>query len=294
MVTSKNSDLLVRDTDKYPYFDVNENAMCISVTKLIDIFTQPYDRNFWSAYKALEKLLSPEDWQMEKKSLLKEKKFYKEILDLYNISENDFNREQQNILDEWDKNSRESCNHGNLIHEELERLVRKDSIDLSKFGLGGKFIYREDNDILENGAFPEHPMSVKCQSFRLIGKPDLTIKNDCHVSIIDYKTAKEIKKKSGYDVNTKTTQKMKFPLNNLDDCNFIHYTLQLSTYAWMLQQIDPKLVIDNLILYHFSPSGKETSYNCEYLKSDVERMLAFYKKQAVLDRNRELRKPIEY
>lgn len=42
--------------------------------------------------------------------------------------------------------------------------------------------------------------------------------------------------KSGFDTSTKRNAMMQYPLNNLMDCNYIHYTLQLSTYAWMLQK----------------------------------------------------------
>ena len=44
-------------------------------------------------------------------------------------------------------------------------------------------------------------------------------------------TNKEIKKRSFYDKNRKDVQHMKYPLNNIMDCNYWHYTLQLSTYA---------------------------------------------------------------
>ena len=59
---------------------------------MIHSFTQPFDKQFWSAYKAIEKLLSKEAWAIEKKSLLNSKKFDKVLLELYDISENDFNR----------------------------------------------------------------------------------------------------------------------------------------------------------------------------------------------------------
>ena len=56
---------------------------------------------------------------------------------------------------------------------------------------------------------------------------------------------------------------MLYPLNNLDDSNFWHYTLQLATYAWMLQKINPDFIIKDLILYHFDHKGNETLYHCE-------------------------------
>ncbi len=71
---------------------------------------------------------------------------------------------------------------------------------------------------------------------------------------------------------------MKYPLNNIQDTNFWHYSLQLSTYAWMIQKIDPRFEIKALILLHYDHDGGNATYECEYLKTDVERMLAFHKK----------------
>ena len=46
--------------DSHTYWNVNDNEKYISVTTLIHKFTQPFDKDFWSAYKALEKLI-PKD-----------------------------------------------------------------------------------------------------------------------------------------------------------------------------------------------------------------------------------------
>ena len=61
--------------EKHKYFNVDDPSKeYISVTTLIHKFTQPFDKDFWSAYKALEKLLPKESWAIEKKSLLNSKK----------------------------------------------------------------------------------------------------------------------------------------------------------------------------------------------------------------------------
>ena len=39
------------------YWNVNDNKKYISVTTLIHRYTQEFDKEFWSSYKALEKLL---------------------------------------------------------------------------------------------------------------------------------------------------------------------------------------------------------------------------------------------
>ena len=105
---------------------------------------------------------------------------------------------------------------------------------------------------------------------------------------------KEIRKKGFYDSGIKSEQKMLYPLNNLPDANFYHYTMQLSTYAWMLQQINPDFVIKDLILNHYDHNGNNTLYHCDYLKTEVERMLAYHKKQILKQIHQERLKPINY
>ena len=100
--------------------------------------------------------------------------------------------------------------------------------------------------------------------------------------LVTHNTNKEIKTKGLYNPSIKGTQKMQFPLNTLDDINFNHYQLQLSTYAWMLQKLNPNFIIKDLILNHYDHNGNNTLYHCNYLKNEVERMLAYYKKQIII------------
>ena len=288
------------DNESHTYWNLDNNERYISVTTLIHRYTQEFDKEFWSAYKALEKLLPKESWDIEKKSLVKTKKFNKEILDTYNISETEFNKTQQDILDAWDEENRKSCERGTKIHEEIEHSFYDNPKDISlqKFGLGGKFECKKDYSELdlEYGVYPEYLIYRESDDgiLRIAGQVDLIVKQGNEITIIDHKTNKKIDQKSGFDSTTKSNAKMKFPLNNLMDCNFYHYTLQLSTYAWMLQKINPNFVIKDLILNHYDHKGNNTLYHCEYLKHDVEKMLYHYKKELMLNEQRAKRKRIEY
>ena len=289
------------EEDAHIYYDITQpEKKFISVTTLIEKFGQPFDKDFWSAYKALEKLLSKSDFDIEKKSLLNTKKFNKTILEAYDIDENLFNKEQQAILDAWDEENRRSCERGTKIHAELENSFYKKGkdIDLSKYQIGGKFECRKDHTALdlENGVYPEYLISRVSADGKLCiaGQIDLLIKKGNKIIIGDWKSNKEIKMKSFYDKNTRSTVKMKFPLNHLDDVNYWHYTLQLSTYAWMIQKLNPEFEIEDLVLVHFDHNDNMTVYHLEYLKDEVERMLAFYKKSSILEENRKRRQRIEY
>ena len=85
---------------------------------------------------------------------------------------------------------------------------------------------------------------------------------------------------------------MKHPLNNLQDCNFNVYQLQLSLYAYMLQQINPDYNIKHLKIVHIDHDNQQHEYECEYLKADVERMLKHYKKQLKIKRALDELKPV--
>ena len=286
--------------DSHSYWDVTDNAKYISVTTLIHSFTQPFDKEFWSAYKALEKLLPKDSWAIEKKSLLNTKKFNKELLSVYNISELDFNKTQQDILDVWDEENRKSCERGTKIHLDIENSFynKPKDISLQKFGIGGKFECKKDYSELdlEYGVYPEYLISRTSEDgiLRLAGQVDLIIKSGNDIYIVDHKTNKKIDLKGGFNTTTRSTAKMQYPLNTLDDCNYNHYQLQLSTYAWMLQKINPNFVIKGLILNHYDHNGNNTLYHCNYLKKEVERMLAFYKKSLIKEQQQNKRKRIEY
>lgn len=176
------------------YFDVNDSKKkFISVTTMIEKFGQPFDKEFWSAYKALEKLLPKDEWIIEKKSLLNSLKFDKTILDAHNISEDSFNKEQQAILDSWQLENKKSCERGTKIHANLENSFykKKKGIELTKFQVGGKFDCIKDKTELDldNGVYPEYLISWESPSKRLhvAGQIDLIAKQGNSITILDWK-----------------------------------------------------------------------------------------------------------
>lgn len=300
MIIDKQNGAVAYNDELHKYWNVNDNANYISVTTLIDKFTQPFDKDFWSAYKALEKLIPKENWKEEKKSILANKKINDELFSLYDIDTNTFNKYQQDILDEWDKTNRDSCTRGTAIHAALENEMYEagKNVSLKKYGIGGKFECRKDYKELDlpYGVYPEYLISTQTKDgiLRVAGQIDLLVKNGNEITICDYKTNKEIKLKSGFNVNTRSNTKMYYPLNNLDDCNYYHYNMQLSTYAWMVQRLNPDFVIKDLILIHYDHEGNMKVYHLDYLKTEVERMLKYYKYLLIREKQKEKRKPIEY
>lgn len=286
---------------QHRYWDVNDSSIKFtSVTTMIEEFAQPFDKNFWSAYKALEKLLDADAWKLEKKSLLATKVFDESLLEIHNIDLNLFNKAQQDILDEWDAKNREACERGTKIHADLENSMykAKKDISLSKYQIGGKFECQKDRTELDlaNAVYPEYLIHWDSPSghLHIAGQIDLLVKKGNSITIGDYKTNAKIETKSFYNSKTKSSVKMKFPLNNLDDVNYWHYCLQLSTYAYIIESYNPDFSIEDLVLVHFDHEDNMTVYHLPYLKKEVERMLAFYEKEHLLAERRQKNKRIEY
>lgn len=298
-IDKKNGAVCYND-EFHTYWNENDNEKYISVTTLIGRFENEFNEAFWSGYKALERLIPADAWKIEKKSLLNTHKIDMELLNLYNITELEFNKTQQDILDEWDKTNKESCERGTKIHAQLENSMYKmgANVTLKKFGVGGKFVCEKGKTELdlENGVYPEYLISRESPDgvLRIAGQIDLLVKQGNEITIMDWKTNKEIKQKSFFDSKSKKTVRMKYPLNNLDDANYWHYTLQLSTYAWMLQKLNSNFIIKDLIMVHFDHNDNQTVYHLDYLKEDVERMLKFYKRELLHKKQLSKYQRIEY
>lgn len=180
--------------ENHVYFDVTDSKKkYISVTTMIEKFGQPFDKEFWSSYKALEKLLPKDEWAIEKKSLLNNKIFNRDILEAHSINENDFNIEKQAILDAWQSENKKSCERGTKIHAQLENSFykKKNNIDLAKYQVGGKFECIKDSTQLdlENGAYPEYLISWDSPSGKLhvAGQIDLIAKKGNSICLLDWK-----------------------------------------------------------------------------------------------------------
>ena len=289
-----------READHYYGNLDDESIKYTSVTTLIEKYGKEFDKEFVSKYKALEKLIPSDIWKKEKGGIWKLHKIPAEFLEVHDISEEQLNKTQQLILDEWAEINRVSCERGTKIHAKLENSFYDagTNITLKKFGIGGKFTCKKNyNDLdLEYGIYPEYLIYYDNPKINLhiAGQIDLIVKNGNDIYIIDHKTNKKIETKGFYNNSTRTSDKMKFPLNNLDECNYNHYQLQLSTYAWMLQKLNPDFIIKDLILNHYDHDNNNTLYHCSYLKDEVEKMLKHFAKQNKLDLQKKKYERIKY
>jgi hypothetical protein len=160
----------------------------------------------------------------------------------------------QEILSAWSNESKRSTDLGTWYHNQRESdltshatLVR-DGIELpiiKPIEMGGYKIAPEQK--LQNGVYPEHFVYLK--SAGVCGQSDLVEVINDYVHITDYKTNKEIKVE-GFKNWEGISKKLKRPFHHLDDCNFNHYTLQLSLYLYIILKHNPRLKPGKLTLHH--------------------------------------------
>ena len=299
MIIDKENDVVAYNDAEHVYIEKSTGMKCVSATTLIHKFTQPFDSAFWSCAKALEALVTPEQFASVKEELYRKKKFDDKYVTKFGIQPEVFIQKKYEILDAWKTKNEVACERGTAIHKMHEdRHMSGNTKELQHLGLGGTFKLYTTNKIIprESGIYPEllmHRISEDGK-LRIAGQADLVIIDGTDVHLLDYKTNAEIKKSSYYNPTTRQRQMMQYPLNNIQDCNYMHYQLQLSLYMWMILKAHPELTPKSLTIIHYDHKDKMTLYDIPYLEKDVERMLAYYKGKMIKEEMYEKLKPIEY
>jgi len=175
----------------------------------------------------------------------------------------------------WSAEGERAADTGNFYHGQREA----DVIDLDTLDRNGiaipiiKPIYEGNVKLapvqkLVNGIYPEHFVYLK--SAGICGQSDRVEVVNNYVDIIDYKTNKEIKRE-GFKNWEGLTKKMVGPCAHLDDCNYNHYTVQLSLYMHIILKHNPGLKPGKLVLHHIIfEKDYEDAYGYPIYKKDTE------------------------
>lgn len=250
------------------------------VTSQVELYKEPYDTEYWSAKKAKDLGLS-----------------------------------QQQVKDNWKSITKIACDKGNVIHKRLETSV-DDSCNIIKVpnairndDCSDLTDYEVSIDILRQTPLALHyPKILKLLEFYIekgyraysekrfylheyliAGTIDLVFIKDKDFVIVDWKTNKDelkfisgyYKKVNGFKTTTWVDKKTyyKFPLNRIEECKGNGYTLQLGSYAWMMEQWG--FNCKGLVLCHIKETVAELNIVKEkevniivipYWKKDIERM----------------------
>lgn len=266
-----------------------DNLVYTSVTTLIGKYTPPFNRNYWSKYKAEQTGLS-----------------------------------QQQILENWDNITEEACARGTREHKLLEDSVngsilppseqakvisegveKKKLLSTALVPLSGVEFTNVNLDVLAQSElakkYPEifsylrvaildgAKLYVERRTYSydhlVAGTIDCLLVKGRQFIIVDWKTnKKEMHFKSGYykKVNgiestqwIDTSDTLLYPLHNLPHCKGAIYTMQLSLYAYILELWG--LECKGLVLYHIRPDHRPKAYNILYDKFSAQILLEHHK-----------------
>jgi ATP-dependent exoDNAse (exonuclease V) beta subunit len=169
----------------------------------------------------------------------------------------------EKIIELWDSESNRAITLGTFYHNQRESdicslsSIEKEGLPIPVYKpVEEGSVKKAPDQRLTDGIYPEHMVYLK--SAGICGQSDLVEVYNSKVDIIDYKTNKEIKTESFKDWEG-ISKKMLFPVSHLDDCNFNHYSLQLSIYMYIILKHNPKLQAGDIYIHHvtFEEEGKD-------------------------------------
>lgn len=247
-----------------------------SVTKLINKYKPPFRKDHWSSYKALEKIHG-DDFKEKRKGFNPADPAFIAYLMKY-TDEAVFIEEKLNILEQWQQNNVKAVRRGNKYHKAREynsiaRGEEENPFTKEIYPVFTKEILKDADNYsilnnlyeLEDGYYPE--LLLWNNEYEIAGQADrvfiTTVDGKKVVDIDDYKTNNKITTENKFN-------KFKAPLNHLEDCKLNLYNLQISCYAWLMEQFG--FEVRNLAFHHYN-----NKYDLNYLKPEVESILNLHK-----------------
>lgn len=155
----------------------------------------------------------------------------------------------EEIKEAWATNGRVQSARGTLMHYHIEQHLNGCVIAEPRSQEFKQFLVFEEQVMRTRGLLPfRTELSVFHCGLRLAGQIDLLAQRpDGHFAILDWKRSKKISSEAMF------RRRMRAPFQDLDDCNFFHYALQLNVYAYILRT-EYGLQVRELLLGVFHPT----------------------------------------
>ena len=198
---------IVFDEGPHRYY-VRGKQMDKSVTTLVHRLFQPFD-----ADAIIAKMISGRNWQSSK---------------YYGMS-------PAEIKKQWADSGLDARTKGTALHNCIEAFYNDapmENMSLVANTLEYKMFTVFHQDTQDHLIPFRTEWQVYDEDFALAGSIDMVFKNasDGTYSIYDWKRSKEIKMTNDWG------QRGKPPVEHLHDCNFVHYSLQLNVYKFILEK----------------------------------------------------------
>ncbi|MEG0282940.1 MAG: hypothetical protein RR662_07175 [Clostridia bacterium] len=187
----------------------------------------------------------------------------------------------EEVLKMWKFKRDYSCAKGNEIHLFAQSLWKNEKYETDYKNIDAEFVeqLKKDLAILQKQAlefyndykdkleFVKDEQYLYDKDYDIAGAIDLLFKDKENEKLIicDFKSNKEIKYK-GYN-------KMKTPLNILEDCNFIHYSLQVYIYKHILEKNTDLEMLEPFIVHFDITKENYTIITPKNMKEESKMLL---------------------
>lgn len=303
----------------HKYKDEN-NLVYTSVTTLLDKYKEKFNEEFWSMYTALKDAgyriqPFPEDNVIRIGSVkfkvtdLVKDSYYKELQDLtkakwrvnstqacmrgnviHNSIELGINKSRNDI----------KANHNDFISYEdnpfktLKSISTLNDLDNSPIRTEYPFIYDKLKPLVLQGATIFSEKRVYLSKYGIAGTIDCPIIKGKYFSILDWKSnAADMHDTAGYYKKIKidnewiksdtwiiTDEYFNSPINHIPASKYHTYCLQLSIYAYIMEQWGYVLIPNGLAIVHY-PLNKEPVYiPVPYLRNEVISLFTDHQRKA--------------
>lgn len=207
-----------------------EGEVMYGTTSFLNRFVKQFDSDYWSKKKAEQEGIS-----------------------------------QQEMLERWDAKRDRSCDLGHMVHDYIENFYEKNSTKLTDDEEANLRIAKF-HDIyeskLKNLESIGSEIKVFSKKWNLAGTIDKLYLYENSIIIGDWKTNKKIKTDKDYCFN-----KLLFPFEKYKENEVNKYSLQLSIYALMLEEIG--IHCDYFFICHIPTDGDPAIYKLKDFRADL-------------------------
>ena len=241
--------------DKFKFFEEDHHYECngkrvgISVTRLIEEYSNPFDQQAIAEKVALR--------------------------DNKSVSE---------VLEEWEYKNKFACEKGSTCHNYSQSLWSKEPYDVSIFDNSIEYvsaihkIQRQAtnfyHDFKDKFTHIQDEQLVGSEEYNICSAVDhLFLDKDGNVWLIDYKTNSILKGYNDDEKNRRYTKKMLIPLQNLKDDALHHYYLQLSIYKYMIEKYTNIKIYKTMIVYMSENIENYELIETPYLEKETKEIL---------------------
>ena len=168
----------------------------------------------------------------------------------------------ESLLEEWE----ETAKYGTYVHEEIENWIRHETKPKEIKSINGINWLKNYKMKSNFEIYPE--MIIYSKKLKIAGTIDVLAldKNTKQYDLIDWKTSKKIEMSAyGGKVGTKAAT------NNIPDCNYYHYALQLSLYRYILEEFYGLAIRDQLIAHLRDDYAR--GIIMPYMRKEIKKML---------------------